>query len=241
MGTTNPVLYGSKSVVLRRGQIPVIEVHAEANKNCESYYSRPEYCLLTNASLVEGIASQFACLTPALGEVYLALESYVYLLPCERSPEWAGPVEPTSGEASSTVLVPFIVGPSGWTCNLTLSTEVYYAVYDGTAYGRVTVESVDGAVWYEYSRIDDANGAVSQSASVELPEGSYVIRCHTEAVATTEPFGFDAAEMRIDLTASIPPTEPVPPAPCPGDANADSEVNFADITKVLENWGLHCR
>lgn len=30
---------------------------------------------------------------------------------------------------------------------------------------------------------------------------------------------------------------PPPPPPCPGDANGDRLVNFADITSVLQNWG----
>jgi hypothetical protein len=28
---------------------------------------------------------------------------------------------------------------------------------------------------------------------------------------------------------------------CPGDANGDGEVNFADITQVLTSWGLPCK
>lgn len=30
----------------------------------------------------------------------------------------------------------------------------------------------------------------------------------------------------------------VPPGGCSGDANGNGEVNFADITSVLENWNL---
>lgn len=238
------VLYGSKSVHLQRGDTPVVDVLAGPNLNCEYYYSRPQYCLANpqepTASLIEGISYQVACITPILGVVEISMEAYVYLLPCERNPGWVGPLEPTAGNALSAVLVPFVVGPNGWSANLTIDSEVNYGEHVGSSNCSVTLEAVDGTIWYEFNRADDANGATADSASVDLPAGSYVLRCRVEAEATAELFGFGAAEMRMSLNALIPPSGPQTPPVCSGDANADHEVNFADITKVLENWGILC-
>ncbi len=44
----------------------------------------------------------------------------------------------------------------------------------------------------------------------------------------------DHLTLVADFTLAAPP--PPPPPHCPGDANADSVVNFADITAVLSNW-----
>lgn len=47
----------------------------------------------------------------------------------------------------------------------------------------------------------------------------------------TEPaIEVDFDDVRLDAS-------PVPPADCPGDADGDGEVNFADITNVLANFG----
>lgn len=73
--------------------------------------------------------------------------------------------------------------------------------------------------------INTSSGVVSWPASTST--GSP----HTITIRATNSAGSDDETWLLTVTAA-------PPAPCPGDANGDRVVSFADITKVLENWGV---
>ncbi len=230
----------SRLLQIERGSERVIEVSNSPTAHDGSFffYERPTYCV-TRASLVEGIVytwgSRHSGSTGVSVDTYNAV--YVYLLPCERDPDWTGPIEPTAGRAQCRTSFPFVVGESPWSLNMTITGYVY-AGYPGPASGRISVEDAGGRIWFDY-QIPVAADEVVVQRSVELPEGSYVLRTHVECSASVMPYGWDAASVRARTTALLPPVEECSPF-CAGDANGDRVVDFRDVTKILENWAVSC-
>jgi hypothetical protein len=92
----------------------------------------------------------------------------------------------------------------------------------------------------------------NNSLAASIPEGEFQTSTIMVDIGASHPRLGEALEVRL-INLNIPgtPTEPaievdfddvrldaspIPPA-CPGDADGDGEVNFADITNVLANFG----
>ncbi len=117
-----------------------------------------------------------------------------------------------------------------------------------------TFYDLDGFPGYQVQLL--AGGEVivqdDNSLAASIPEGEFRTSTIMVDIGTAHPRLGQSLEVRL-INLNIPgtPTEPaievdfddvrldatpIPPA-CPGDADGDGEVNFADITNVLANFG----
>lgn len=74
--------------------------------------------------------------------------------------------------------------------------------------------------------------AVISSGGVATSDGSIIVLGQPIAGLACSAQGSPALCVHPGFVAVV-----APPA-CPGDADGNNVVNFADITKVLENWGM---
>lgn len=156
-------------------------------------------------------------------------------------------------------------GPAGLTQALTstLSANTRYTltvevgnIASGFGAPGNTFYDLDGFPGYQVQLL--AGGEVivqdDNSLAASIPEGEFRTSTIMVDIGTAHPRLGQSLEVRL-INLNIPgtPTEPaievdfddvrldaspIPPPPeCPGDADGDGEVNFADITNVLANFG----